>query len=70
MKYVENITFIQDLKVVFKTLVKVFKRDGINEEGKTTAEDLGDYLLHSGAIFQIEYDDKQIQVNEFLKVKK
>lgn len=50
LEYVENITFLGDLKIIFMTIVKVFKRDGINAEGMETAEDLGDYLLRSGKI--------------------
>ncbi len=36
IEYVNNITFIQDTKIILKTVVKVFKRDGINQEGNAT----------------------------------
>lgn len=36
IEYVNNITFIQDTKIILKTFVKVFKRDGINQEGNAT----------------------------------
>lgn len=36
IEYVNNITFAQDIKIILKTFVKVFKRDGINQEGNAT----------------------------------
>jgi len=68
LKYIENITFIGDLKIILKTIEKVLKRDGINEYGMAKAEDLGDYLLNNGMIQKSEYDNKQSLVNELLKV--
>lgn len=34
--YVENQSFLLDLKILIKTVVKVFKRDGISAEGEST----------------------------------
>ena len=68
LEYVENITFWADVKIILKTVVKVFKRDGITEEGMATAEDLGDYLLHKGEVAQEEYDFKQAQAKELIEV--
>ena len=34
--YVNNISFLTDLKIFFKTFAKVFKSEGINREGKAT----------------------------------
>jgi undecaprenyl phosphate N,N'-diacetylbacillosamine 1-phosphate transferase len=36
--YVENISFLLDCKIVFLTLKKVFKREGINSENSVSAE--------------------------------
>lgn len=36
--YVDNRSFFLDLKILGLTLVKVFKRDGINQEGQATME--------------------------------
>lgn len=36
IEYVNNTTFIQDTKIILKTFIKVFKRDGINQEGNAT----------------------------------
>ncbi len=34
--YVDNRAFLLDLKILFKTVVRVFQRDGINEENQVT----------------------------------
>lgn len=36
--YVDNISFILDIKIVFLTLLKIFKTEGINAEGVATME--------------------------------
>ena len=66
LKYIENITFIGDVKIILKTVVNVFKRDGISEEGMATAADLGDYLLSSGSITREQYERKQEKAKEYL----
>ena len=38
LEYIENITFINDLKIFLKTFVKVFKREGITQDGNVTME--------------------------------
>lgn len=58
LKYIDNITFINDLKIVLKTVRKVFKREDIDTDGMETAEDLGDYLLRTNRINKKEYDEK------------
>lgn len=68
LQYIENITFWGDVKIILMTVGKVLKRDGITEEGMATAEDLGDYLLHKGAVTQEDYDEKQSQAKELLGV--
>lgn len=38
LKYIENVTFVGDLKIFFKTFIKVFKKEGISQEGNVTME--------------------------------
>lgn len=38
IKYVENITFLGDLKILFKTFISVFKREGISSSTSETME--------------------------------
>lgn len=37
--YVENITFLGDVKILFQTVAAVFKREGINAENSATMEE-------------------------------
>ena len=66
LKYIENITFIGDVGIILKTVINVFKRDGISEEGMATAADFGDYLLSTGSVTQEEYERKQEKAKEYL----
>ena len=68
LEYIKNITFWGDIKIILKTVVKVFKRDGITEDGMATAMDLGDYLLSKGEVEKIFYDEKQSEAKELMGV--
>lgn len=68
LKYIEKITLFGDIKIILKTIINVFKRDGITEEGMATAADLGDYLLSTGEVEQDEYDKKQLEARELMRV--
>ena len=58
LQYIKNITFVGDMKIIFKTILKVLKRDDINTDGMDTAEDLCDYLLRTNKITEKEYKEK------------
>ena len=66
LKYIDHITFIGDVIIILATLGKVFKRDGITEEGSDTATDLGDYLLASGKITREQYDLGQAEAKKLI----
>ena len=38
LEYAKKITLLNDIKIMFKTVVKVFKRSGISQEGQATME--------------------------------
>lgn len=38
IRYIKNITFINDIKIFFNTIIKVFKREGISQENNVTME--------------------------------
>ncbi|MGO5542845.1 sugar transferase [Blautia sp. HCP3S3_H10_1] len=60
LKYVKNVSFLEDIKVVFSTVKKVFlKKEGITQGDMATAEDYGDYLLRMGRISQEKYQERQ-----------
>lgn len=56
LDYFYEITFIKDIKIIFMTVAKVFKKEDIATEGMETAEDLGDYLLRIGKVDRKEYE--------------
>lgn len=66
LEYINRITFWGDIKIIFKTVFKVLKRDGITEDGMATAMDLGDYLLAKGEVEKDYYDEKQNEAKELL----
>lgn len=57
-EYVNNVSLFFDIKIFFKTIGYVFKRKGINKQGTVSNEFHGDYLLRTGQIEQVEYDEK------------
>lgn len=68
LKYIENISFWTDVKIILKTVEKAFiKQEGITEEGSVTAADYGDYLLQTNQVSKDEYDKKQKMAKELLK---
>ena len=66
--YIERITFLGDLKIILKTVQKVFVREGITEEGNATAVDFGDYLRKSEMVTEEEYNAKQQEARELLNL--
>ena len=59
IEYIQNITFLGDWKIIFLTVLKVFKREDISADGMETAEDFGDYLLEKSIIDEAFYSEKQ-----------
>ncbi len=58
IQYVDNISFVNDIKIILKTIKAVFVKEGITAEGMATAEDFGDYLLRENKVLQEEYKEK------------
>ena len=68
LKYIENVSLLEDLGIILKTVKTAFiKQEGITEEGSVTAADYGDYLLQTKQISKEEYDKKQNEAKELLK---
>ncbi len=65
--YLENITFLNDFKIILKTIEKVFKREDINRDGTVSDMDFGDYLLLNGKIQKKEYKEKMIEAKEIVE---
>lgn len=59
LEYVDKISLTFDIKILFMTVISVFKREGITMDEMATAMDYGDYLLNKEFINQSEYEKKQ-----------
>lgn len=72
LEYIENVTFLGDVKIIINTVKQVFfKEKGI--KGGTVDEvditdDFGDYLLKAGRVSKEEYDQKMNDAKELLGV--
>ncbi len=67
LQYIEKITFLGDWKIIFQTVFKTFRRDGIATDGMDTAEDLGDYLLREKKIDEQWYAQRIEKCNELIQ---
>ena len=59
LRYISHITLWGDIKILFKTVLTVLRREGISEEGMATTADYGDYLLWRGDVDAATYAQKQ-----------
>lgn len=69
LEYIKKITFLNDIKIILLTVLKVFKREDISTDGMDTAEDFGDYLLRNKKITIDEYTDNQNKALRLLERK-
>ena len=67
-KYIEKITFFGDVKLIFKTVIKVFKRDNTVRDGTASDIDFGDWLIAEGRIDADYYEEKQKEAKELMNV--
>ena len=44
LQYIDRISFLEDMRIIYRTIFKVANQDDINTEGMETAEDYGDWL--------------------------
>ena len=67
LKYIEKVSFKEDLKIILETVKKAFiKQEGITQDDMATAEDLGDYLLRTEKVDKNEYEQKQQMAKKIL----
>lgn len=63
-----GITLYGDIKILFMTVFKVFKREDVVRDGTVSDMDFGDWLLQRGEVTKEEYDRLQAEAKELLKV--
>lgn len=72
LQYIENVTFLGDLKIIFNTVKQVFFKqkglEGTDVDEVDITDDFGDYLLKSGRVSREEYDEKMNKAKELLGV--
>lgn len=69
LQYIDSgITLWNDVKIILQTVGKVLKRSDTVREGTASDLDFGDWLMQEGKIDQAQYDEKQAQAKELLKV--
>ena len=72
LEYIENITFLGDLKIIADTVKQVFFREkgieGSDIDEVDITDDFGDYLLKAGRVSKEEYDKKQAEARELLRL--
>ena len=66
LRYIKKITLLGDIKIIFQTAFKVFKRSDVVREGTVSDIDYGDYLLQELAITEADYNTKQIEAKNLL----
>lgn len=68
LKYIEKVSFLGDVKIIFQTVMKAFvKQEGITDGEMATAYDYGDWLLKVGIVSKEEYLEKQEEAKKLLK---
>lgn len=67
LKYIENINFIGDVRILFKTVASVLNRSGITDGENVTALDYGDTLLKLGKVSKQQYDTLQAYARNLIK---
>ncbi len=66
LQYIDNgISFVNDIKIIFKTVGKVISCEGADDGKKQMPDDFGDYLLRMGKISREEYDAKHRLAEEY-----
>lgn len=67
LQYIKDISFFEDMRIIYRTVFKVSAQEDIATDGMETAEDYGDWLLRTGQISKEEYDMKQTEAKRMLK---
>ena len=56
LEYIKNVSFKNDLKIVFKTVAVVLNQSDVDREGTSSDLDFGDWLLKEGYISRERYN--------------
>ena len=72
LEYIQHVTFLGDLKIIFDTVKQVFFRqkglENSDVDEVDITDDFGDFLLKAGRVSMEEYAEKQAEARELLGV--
>lgn len=67
LQYIKDISFFEDMRIIYRTVFKVASQDDINTDGMETAEDYGDYLLRQNRVTYEEYCKNNTEAKDLVK---
>lgn len=70
LQYIDRITLVGDIKILFLTVIKVFQRADTVREGTSSDMDFGDWLMKEGKVDRTIYDEKQEKAKALMEVGK
>ena len=67
LQYVQHITFVEDMRIIYRTIFKVGAQEDVATEGMETSEDYGDWLLRRNRITSDDYAESQMRAEKILE---
>lgn len=66
LEYIKDINFLEDMRIIYRTVFKVSAQADVSTDGMETAEDYGDWLLRTEQIDEETYNNKQMKAKNIL----
>lgn len=66
LRYIEKVSFVNDVRIVLETVAVVFQKRGITDGENATALDYGDALLKEGKVSPEEYNTLRIKAQDII----
>ena len=66
LQYIDRIFFLEDMRIIYRTIFKVANQDDINTEGMETAEDYGDWLRRKKLLTDQDYEIGQDKAKQLI----
>lgn len=66
LQYIDRISFLEDMRIIYRTIFKVANQDDINTEGMETAEDYGDWLRRKKLLTDQDYEMGQDKAKQLI----
>ena len=67
LQYIQQITFAEDMRIIYRTIFKVGAQEDVVTEGMETSEDYGDWLVANNMLSDSVYEIKQLEALDILK---